>query len=388
MKKIILLSLCFIIVGCASASTKNDNSPNVRVNNQGEIQYMASDGEWISFGNVEVKDGEVGADGKDGNSGIAGLNGKDGIAGLNGKDGINGVNGKNGVNGSIVSLTEYGELVIDGKKTGYWLSKMPKEGFYENFINKGYDYIVKWCKEYAVNLTIEYNDSCYLPNQGINKQSVAEGLSTFKEKEIKVEICSQPKEQYCRVSGKILNKVTNTCVDTCPPDLWNFFNGAYCDVKPKPEIYNGDTPGCQALGYKYDIDNSKCLASCNAGTQEINGNTCYNILNIQVPGLNSTMDELYKWASDNSLSVKSNKTENNDSKAGTIEVFYKGNVVNNQTIVTNRYDIYRNDYVEFVKYTALPQPVLPETPESICISLGKYWYDNACHDFLQPVPAP
>lgn len=145
MKRIFVSIICLIILaGCSfsKGSSVNNGQSNegMRVNN-GMIQYKDSNGNWIdllstdeleSLTNIEVQNGKDGQDGKDGVDGKNGLQGAQGIQGIPGPQGPQGPqgatgpagqNGKDGKDGTQVTLSSEGELILDGKKTGFYLIK-------------------------------------------------------------------------------------------------------------------------------------------------------------------------------------------------------------------------------------------------------------------------
>lgn len=143
-KIIALLVSVFLLTACTSETAEisnnesnadgsgNNSTPAMRTQD-GYIEYQSSDGSWKQLISLDVLKGADGKDGIDGVNGKNGINGKNGTTGIGtagaagaaGPGGKDGINGKDGTSGSVITIdAKTGELFIDGKGTGYALTKL------------------------------------------------------------------------------------------------------------------------------------------------------------------------------------------------------------------------------------------------------------------------
>ena len=149
-KRVLLFVLPFLLLGCSRTETNQTEKEiieaNIRVKNE-IVQYRDEDGIWKDLTTVEIlqnltpeeqatesrefiaisgsngtngADGKAGTDGKEGQRGPQGIQGRTGATGAIGPRGNDGRNGKDGTQ---VTIAEDGELLLDGKGTGYCLVK-------------------------------------------------------------------------------------------------------------------------------------------------------------------------------------------------------------------------------------------------------------------------
>ncbi|MBR2829189.1 MAG: hypothetical protein IKE68_01425, partial [Solobacterium sp.] len=137
-KRVLLFVLPFLLLGCSRTETNQTEKEiieaNIRVKNE-IVQYRDEDGTWKDLTTVEILQNltaeEPVTDSREEVIISTGTNGTDGKAGTDGKEGQRGLQGiqgrTNGKDGTQVTIAEDGELLLDGKGTGYILWKKPGE---------------------------------------------------------------------------------------------------------------------------------------------------------------------------------------------------------------------------------------------------------------------
>lgn len=149
MKKIMIAAMAvFLSAGCAAGGAA-DSSPELRIQN-GQLQYQDESGNWNSVANEDQVETLMNASAeskaepsepektphvkeisspepmKQSGTAIMGAKGDKGEKGNNGdkgETGPSGAAGKDGTDGTIVTIGADGELILNGKPTGYLLTK-------------------------------------------------------------------------------------------------------------------------------------------------------------------------------------------------------------------------------------------------------------------------
>lgn len=204
----------------------------MRVNN-GYIEYVDANGNWqqlISLDELKGADGKNGVDGKDGKDGTSatvyataaadgktvyvtgpkGDTGAAGAAGAAGATGPKGDKGNPGKDGDTVSVSKYGELLINGSRSGWRLSKMPEETTWPDWTGKPTKEFYDWCKQYGVAVgNVEFVVRNGMKEDLVGAVDAQVGTSTYDKDEVKLSITSSTgylNVNYVDESGNLVDQ--------------------------------------------------------------------------------------------------------------------------------------------------------------------------------------
>lgn len=180
-KTLAVLCVLVLCAGCSTAEAAGNetaagstgNASNMRVSD-GNIQYLDESGEWVTLSSVEDFNKTISLEKSFENPDIK----EDDSEAKNADLTALLAQVENGT--GTVSLSPYGQLLINGQSTGWSFIHMPEETTWPDWSGRSNNDFYEWCGEYGINITgAVYTVAKGMDANTIVSVDVAPGTSTY-----------------------------------------------------------------------------------------------------------------------------------------------------------------------------------------------------------------